>query len=85
MQAGERVLRGDYLSMKVYTFQRDRSQVVHGVVPLRAPLGDAILDQIFGGGMRLLCQRETASGPGVLSETLRPMIFVTCRRCLRHQ
>ncbi|KKN04286.1 hypothetical protein LCGC14_1098890 [marine sediment metagenome] len=71
--------------MRVYTFQRDRSTVVHGVVPLLTPIGSALLDSVFGGGMRLLCQRETASGPGVLSETLRPMIFVTCRRCLRHQ
>lgn len=45
-------------------------------------MGSVLLDTLFGGGMRLLCQQKYASGAGTVSEELQSATKVTCRRCL---
>ncbi len=66
---------------RFYTFTPERGRVVHAVVTRWVPVGSVLVDMLFGGGMRLLCRQESASGAGTVSEELQSATKVTCRRC----
>lgn len=69
--------------MKVYLFQRHRSNTTHAVVTRYKSLGYFEMDRVFGGGFVVRCTGKLGEGKGVLSEVPRSTGNVTCKRCLK--
>lgn len=67
-------LREEYLVMY------DAETITHVVRTHHAPMGDLQMDQIFGGGMHVLCGKP-AKGRAVISPMLMPVTFVNCSNC----
>ena len=67
---------------KFYVVQFKGSHVLHAMTTKFSGMGIFGLDQMFGGGMEILCGRPT-EGLAKVSEKPVPAQNVTCKKCQR--